>query len=68
VFHVKHESTRSRRFFWWSAKDLTFRWRPLYWGTEENCNRTFGVRVPGGVVFVCLNIPLRQTPHEKCST
>ena len=57
------EPHRSTRFFWWSARSLTCRWRLLYWGTEENCNRTLGVRLPGGVLFVCLNIPLRQAPH-----
>jgi hypothetical protein len=60
---VDDEPHHSTRFFWWSAHDLTCRWQLLCWGTEENCNRTLGVRLPGGVLFVCLNIPLRQKPH-----
>jgi hypothetical protein len=57
---------RSTRWFWWNASSLTHRWRPLYWGSEENCNRTIGLRVPGGVLFLCLTVPLRQTECEEC--
>jgi hypothetical protein len=59
---------RSRRFFWWPASTLVFRWQLLYAGKEENCNRAVGIRVPGGVIFLCLNIPLRQKPCSGCST
>lgn len=48
-----------RRWFWWPARDLTYRWRPLYRGTEEHCNRTLGIRLPGGVLF------LVTTPHMR---
>lgn len=78
MFHVKHQGTAvpngdlesmiSKRLFWWSASELTNRWRPLYRGTDENCNRTLGLRLPGGVLFVCLNVPLRQSPCGECST
>ena len=51
---------RASRFFWWSASDLTYRWRPLYiGGTDEFDNTTLGVRLPGGVLFMCLNWPLK---------
>lgn len=63
-----HDDYHSTRSFWWQADSLSFPWKPLYAGTDENCNRTVGVRLPGGVLFVCLNIPLRQTPCDACST
>lgn len=69
MFHVKHrDGVRSTRFFWWRATSLSFPKKLFYAGTEENCNRTVGVRLPGGVFFICLNIPLRQEPCDKCST
>lgn len=57
---------KSKRFFWRKASTLTFRWTPFYFTPhgEENCNTTFGLRLPGGVLFVCLNVPLRQEPCE----
>lgn len=62
--------TTSRRLFWWQASGLSYRWQPLYlrgfWHGDENCNRTVGVRLPGGMLFVCLNVPLRQQPHDDC--
>ena len=62
--------TTSSRFFWWRAEGLTYRWRPLHlrgiWHGDENCNRTIGVRLPGGMLHVCLNVPLRQQPHDEC--
>jgi hypothetical protein len=62
--------TVSRRFFWWPASSLTHRWRPLcvagWRGGDENCNRTIGIRLPGGLLFVCLNMPLRQAPCDDC--
>lgn len=60
-------SERSSRFFWWSARTLTRPWKPFYVARhgEENCNNTFGLRLPGGVLFVCLNIPLRQEPCKQ---
>lgn len=55
-----------RRFFWWGADQLTYRWRPLYiGGTDEFDNPTLGVRLPGGVLFVCLNWPLRTVERWK---
>lgn len=45
-------------------------WRPLILvgirGGDEWCNRTVGVRVPGGAVFVALNVPLRREPSDSC--
>ncbi|MEW2498393.1 hypothetical protein AB0942_33405 [Streptomyces nodosus] len=57
---------RSTRFFWWRAGTLTRSWQPVYTGDEENCNRTIGLRLPGGVLFMCLNVPLRQRPCDWC--
>lgn len=53
------------RFFWWSARDLTYRWRLLYLGgTDEFDNTTVGIRLPGGVLFTCLNVPLRRVEAD----
>lgn len=61
----------SSRFFWCPAGSLAHRWRPLSFAGlvicgDENCNRTIGVRFPGGMLHACLNVPLRQEPHEDC--
>lgn len=56
------------RWFWWSARQLSYRWKLLYLngvhGGDEFCNRTLGLRLPGGVLFVVLNWRLR---YETCS-
>lgn len=66
---MKHsDDCRSTRFFWWRGDSLSFPRKLSYTGMDENCNRTVGVRLPGGVLFVCLNVPLRQTPYDECST
>ncbi|WP_186783703.1 hypothetical protein [Streptomyces sp. CBG33] len=60
----------STRLFRWPANRVN-RW-PLVIlsgirGGDENCNRTVGLRLPfAGVVFVCLNVPLRQKPCNDC--
>lgn len=45
-------------------------WRPLILvgirGGDEWCNRTIGLRLPGGALFLCLNVPLRREPCPKC--
>lgn len=57
---------KSTRWWWSPAAENAFRWKLLYWGTEENCNQAIGLRLPGGVLHVCLNIPLRQTRCRNC--
>ncbi|MFB7288996.1 hypothetical protein [Actinacidiphila glaucinigra] len=68
IVHI--DNVVSSQFFWWPASTLSGRWQLLYLaglrGGDENCNRTIGVRIPGGVVFACLNIPLRQKPCANC--
>lgn len=64
------DNTVSSRFFRWPANQVN-RWPLLILdgirGGDENCNRTIGVRLPfAGVVFACLNIPLRQKPCRDC--
>lgn len=65
-----HEPVRSRRVFYSGGGWLCPWYKPLILigvhGGDENCNRTIGLRVPGGAVFLCLNIPLRQKPHRDC--
>lgn len=65
-----YDTTVSTRFFWWRARDLSSRRKLLYLdglrGGDENCNRTIGLRLPGGVLFACLNLPLRQRPCDAC--
>jgi hypothetical protein len=45
-------------------------WRPIILvgirGGDEWCNRTIGLRIPGGAVFLNLNWPMRTQPCEKC--
>lgn len=68
IAHIDHVA--SSRLFWWSVSSLTQPWKLLYLdgihGGDENCNRTIGLRLPGGVLFLCLNIPLRQKPCANC--
>lgn len=62
------EPVHSTRFFWWEASGLTRRFtRLIYRGTEENCNRTLGIRVPGGVLFVLIERHVRQHPCKRCT-
>lgn len=58
----------SKRFFWWDADSLTFPRKIFYRGGDENCNTTVGLRLPGGVLFLCLNIPLRQADSPPCTS
>ncbi|MET9222378.1 hypothetical protein ABZX65_26940 [Streptomyces sp. NPDC003300] len=59
----------SSRFFRWADVDWPW-WRPLclvgWRDGDENCNRTIGIRWGHGAQFVCLNVPLRQEPHDGC--
>ncbi|MFI0211981.1 hypothetical protein ACH4OV_25335 [Streptomyces diastaticus] len=56
----------STRFFRWPAREVD-RWPLLLGGHDQNCNRTIGLRLPFiGVVFICLNVPLRQKPCNDC--
>lgn len=55
------------RVFWWPADTLTRRWKPIYRGREERCNRTLGIRVPGGVLFIVTNRRIRTEPCADCA-
>ncbi|MDI5965772.1 hypothetical protein [Streptantibioticus silvisoli] len=61
--------TVSSRWFWSPSWDSAW-WRPLILagirGGDENCNRTVGLRLPGGALFLCLNVSLRQEPCDEC--
>lgn len=56
--------------FWYSRGWDSSWYRPLILigirGGDEWCNRTIGLRVPGGALFLALNIPLRRKMCEKC--
>jgi hypothetical protein len=62
--------TVSQRVFWSKSWDSSW-WKPLilvgFFGGDENCNRTIGLRLPGGALFLCLNVPLRQQPCDECA-
>lgn len=38
-------------FFWWTADNLTYRWKLIYRGMDEYHWRTLGIRLPFGVLF-----------------
>ena len=60
----------ARRCWWWPASELTNRWRPFLRGGDEFGNRTVGIRLPGGMLIVALNIPLRTAlldPEDDAS-
>lgn len=64
------EVVRSSRVFLSQGWDSPW-WKPLILagirGGDENCNRTVGLRLPGGALFLCLNVPLRQQPCDECA-
>lgn len=53
------EMDAARRAWWLSTRYLTNRWRPCLIGGDEFGNRTLAVRLPGGMLIVALNVPLR---------
>jgi hypothetical protein len=63
------EEIVSRRIFWSGGWDSPW-WKPIILdgirGGDENCNRTIGLRLPGGALFLCLDVPLRQQPCSEC--
>lgn len=67
LYATAKDNIRSTRFFRWKpgTYDLPW-WKPGLIGAEENCNRTVGIRTPWGLVFICLNLPLRQKSCPKC--
>ena len=57
-----HEPDTARRIWWYPARTLgpAWRWRRLFIrGGDEFGNTTLGLRVPGGMVILALNVPLR---------
>lgn len=67
--HELYDEVVSSRFFWSKGWNSPW-WKPLITvgirGGDENCNRTLGLRLPGGALFACLNVPLRQEPCVEC--
>lgn len=51
---------KAKRAWWWPTSQLSGRWQPLLLGGDEFGNRTIGIRLPGGMLIVALNIPLRR--------
>lgn len=51
---------KAKRAWWWPASQLSYPWRPFLRGGDEFGNRTIGIRLPGGMLIVALNIPLRR--------
>lgn len=49
----------ARRYWWWPVSELTNRRQLFLRGGDEFGNRTIGIRLPGGMLIVALNIPLR---------
>lgn len=70
VSQLDEYPVRSRRVFWSGGGWDSPWWKPLILvgirGGDENCNRTVGLRLPGGALFLCLNVPLRQEPCAEC--
>lgn len=54
-----------RRFFWWDKDTLTSPRRPVYWGNDEYCNTTVGIRLKGGVLFVRTGRKVRLDPSKE---
>lgn len=65
-----YDNTVSRRLFWsgggWDCPWYKFVILDGIRGGDENCNRTIGLKLPGGALFLCLNVPLRQKPCREC--
>lgn len=58
------------RFFFTRGFDTPW-WKPIVLigirGGDEWCNRTIGLRIPGGALFLALNIPLRTHQCDACN-
>ena len=55
---------------WFSRSWDSSWWRPVILvgirGGDEWCNRTIGLRMPGGAVFLNLNFPMRTRMCDEC--
>lgn len=55
---------------WWTASIDSPWWKPIILdgihGGDEWCNRTIGLRLPGGAVFIVINPRLRSESCEEC--
>lgn len=51
-----------RRFFWWPLEAITEDYhRKVFWGgSDEDCNKTIGIRCWGGVLFIRRGWRVRQ--------
>lgn len=65
-----HGNCQQPARLWWSAGWDGAWWAPLILagihGGDEWCNRTVGLRLPGGALFLALNIPLRRESCGEC--
>jgi len=64
-----YDNTVSSRLFWsseWDCPWYKFVILDGIRGGDENCNRTIGLKLPGGALFLCLDVPLRQKPCREC--
>lgn len=57
-----------RRFFWWDLEQVAddYRRKLIWFGGDEYCNDTIGIRLKGGVLFIRRNRRVRLEPHPAC--
>jgi hypothetical protein len=41
-------------------------WKPFILGSDEFCNRTVGLKVPGGAILLNLNPRMRTETCDNC--
>lgn len=51
---------QAKRAWWWPARKLTNPRQLFLRGGDEFGNHTIGIRLPGGMLIVALNVPLRR--------
>jgi hypothetical protein len=66
----ENEPIISKRIFWSGGGWECPWWKPIILdgirGGDENCNRTIGLKLWNGALFLCLNVPLRQRMCDEC--
>ena len=60
------ENVVSSRSWWEPGGELTHWWKPLYLGSDENCNKILSIRLPGGVWNQNPMPRIRQKPCRVC--
>lgn len=71
VHDPDHGNCLKPKRVWYSGGGWTSPWWQLLIlvgirGGDEFCNRTIGLKVPGGAVFLNLNFPMRTETCDKC--